>query len=139
MSVEVLLARLDGVKKSGANRWLARCPAHSDRSPSLSIRELDDGRVLIHDFAGCPPGDVLDAVGLSLTDLFPERISHHGKVVKPNHYHAAREALRHLADDVLLVAMGAESLAAGVALTLRDRDKLLAAGVRCRQTWELTR
>jgi hypothetical protein len=71
MSVERLVDRLDRVKQTGPSRWLARCPAHADRTPSLAIRELDDGRVLINCFAGCAPGDVLAAIGLSLADLSP--------------------------------------------------------------------
>jgi hypothetical protein len=47
-----VLARLDGLRKCG-DGWLARCPAHDDRTPSLSIRETTDGRVLLHCFAGC--------------------------------------------------------------------------------------
>jgi hypothetical protein len=140
MSADVLLARLEGVKKSGNGRWMARCPAHADRSPSLSIRELEDGRILLHDFGGCETGDVLAAVGLGVTDLFPEpRIGHHSAPSRPNHYHAAREALRALADDVLLVVMGAESLAAGIALAKQDRDNLLEAGARCRRAWDMVR
>jgi hypothetical protein len=65
-----LLDRLELVKQTAPGRWIARCPAHEDRSPSLSIRELDDGRLLLHDFGGCPTGDVLAAMGLSLADLF---------------------------------------------------------------------
>ena len=45
MSADVLLSILEGVKRTGPGRWMARCPAHGDKSPSLSIRELDDGRV----------------------------------------------------------------------------------------------
>lgn len=69
--VDTLLARLDRVRQTGADRWIARCPAHDDRSPSLSVRALPDGRVLLHDFAGCDVGDVLAALGLSLADLYP--------------------------------------------------------------------
>jgi DNA primase len=47
MSAEALLAHLDKVRRTGAGRWIARCPAHDDKSPSLAIRELDDGRTLI--------------------------------------------------------------------------------------------
>ena len=72
MAAEVLLGRLDGVRKTGDGRWLARCPGHDDRGPSLSIRELGDGRVLIHDFAGCKTLEILSAVGLRLRDLFPQ-------------------------------------------------------------------
>ena len=70
MSVSTLLERLHGVKATAPHRWLAQCPAHGDRSPSLSIRELDDGRVLLHDFGGCDTQAVLEALGLTLADLF---------------------------------------------------------------------
>lgn len=48
MPVVTLHDRLEHVKPSDAGHWLARCPVHGDRSPSLSIRELVDGRVLVH-------------------------------------------------------------------------------------------
>ena len=73
MSANALLSRLHFVKRTGAARWIAKCPAHDDKSPSLSIRELDDERVLIHDFAGCSVEEVLSAVGLTFDDLFPPR------------------------------------------------------------------
>ena len=66
--VEVLLGRLEGVRRAGPSSWMARCPAHPDRNPSLSIA-LRDGRVLLHCFAGCPPEAVLGAVGLTWKDL----------------------------------------------------------------------
>jgi hypothetical protein len=58
-------------KRVGPARWQARCPAHSDKSPSLSIGGRD-GKTLIHCFGGCDVADVLGAVGLSVADLFPE-------------------------------------------------------------------
>lgn len=74
--LDTLLSRLDGVRKSGRG-YMARCPAHEDRSPSLAITPCDDGRILIHCFAGCEAGDVLTAVGMELGDLFPERLPEH--------------------------------------------------------------
>lgn len=71
MRVDALLTRLDRVRQSGPGRWVACCPAHEDKSPSLSIRELADGRVLLHDFAGCDVGEIVAAIGLELSDLFP--------------------------------------------------------------------
>jgi hypothetical protein len=73
MSAASLLERLQEVRSVGTGRWVARCPAHEDRSPSLSVRELDDGRVLLHDFAGCEVEAVLGAVGLNMAALFPPR------------------------------------------------------------------
>ena len=72
--LDVFLDRLPGrVRKLGGRRYMAACPAHQDRSPSLSIREGDDGRVLIYCHAGCNTGDVLKELHLSFRNLFPER------------------------------------------------------------------
>lgn len=74
-----LPALLDGYRETAPNRGIARCPAHDDSSPSLSVRELDDGRTLIHCFAGCDALSVVHALGLEMADLFPERLDHHFK------------------------------------------------------------
>lgn len=71
------LDRLDGVKATGPGRWVAKCPGHADRSPSLSIRETDDGRVLLHDFGGCSTDSVIEAMGLTLSDLFDKPVEHY--------------------------------------------------------------
>lgn len=75
MSAEAILNRLQSVRKRSADQWSARCPAHDDKAPSLSIRELGDGRILLHCFAGCAVADVVAAVGLELDALFPPRPS----------------------------------------------------------------
>jgi hypothetical protein len=72
MSLDQMLRRLEKVKKTGAQRWIARCPAHQDKSPSLSIRETADGRILLHCFGGCGALDIVDALGLRLRDLFQD-------------------------------------------------------------------
>lgn len=53
--------------------YVARCPAHDDHTPSLSISAGDDGRILLHCWAGCPTAAVLAALGLAWSDLFPPR------------------------------------------------------------------
>lgn len=58
-------------KRAGTGRWQARCPAHDDRSPSLTIAEGAEGRVLLHCWAGCSIGAILAALGLTLQALFP--------------------------------------------------------------------
>ena len=73
MSVEKILSCLDKVRRTGSGNWIACCPAHDDRSPSLSICETEIGSVLLHCFAGCPTADVVAAVGLEMSDLFPPR------------------------------------------------------------------
>lgn len=68
-----VLGALAGVRRTGPGRWSAICPAHADRRPSLSIRELDDSRVLLHCFGGCGVDEVVRALGLELADLYPPR------------------------------------------------------------------
>ena len=53
-----VIAKALGGHKAGAG-WMARCPAHHDRTPSLSIREADDGKVLIRCHAGCDQEQVI--------------------------------------------------------------------------------
>src|SRR5215470_16924544 len=66
MTVETLLARLEHVRRTPRG-WSARCPAHHDRSPSLSIAEGAGGRVLLHCFAGCDYAAVARALGVAQT------------------------------------------------------------------------
>lgn len=68
--IDRVLAHLDGVHRSGAG-WMARCPHHGDRQASLSVREADDGKVLVHCHAGCANADIVMSAGLSFPDLFP--------------------------------------------------------------------
>ena len=76
MSVETLLNQLEKVSHKGGGRYLARCPAHPDKTPSLSIREESDGTILCHCFAGCEVSDILSAVGLEMGELFPDKDQH---------------------------------------------------------------
>ena len=67
------IARILDARPAGPNGWMARCPAHDDRKPSLSIKDAGNGRTLIHCHAGCAPKQILKAMGLEMADLFPEK------------------------------------------------------------------
>lgn len=75
-NVSNFLALLQGVRKTGDGTWIARCCAHDDRSPSLTVAEKEDGRILIHCFAGCSADEVMGAVGLTMKDLMPENVGY---------------------------------------------------------------
>ena len=76
MSADALLSKLTRVRKTGAGRWVAYCPSHgSGTNTALAIRELPDGRILLHDFGGCEVEAVLAAVGMTVAELFPEKLS----------------------------------------------------------------
>ncbi len=68
--IDNILPHLDKVKKAGKG-YQACCPAHDDNGPSLSVREGDGGRVLVHCHAGCSTAAVVEAMGLTMVDLFP--------------------------------------------------------------------
>ena len=111
MTIETLISRLDGVKETGPGKYVSRCPSHDDRSPSLAIKDGDDGRVLIHCFAGCEPQSVLDAIGLTFSDIMPERCgAEHGYKPVRNRI-SPRDALATLDHESLVVAIiGADIL-----------------------------
>lgn len=69
--VHDLLNRLDKVHKVSGG-WVACCPAHEDSNPSMSITEKD-GKILLHCHAGCSAESIVGAVGLSMSDLMPEK------------------------------------------------------------------
>lgn len=71
MSVHDIVSRLDHCRQVSGDSWIARCPSHEDRSPSLSIKDAGGGRTLIHCHAGCGANDVLLALGFELGDLYP--------------------------------------------------------------------
>ena len=53
MKIEDILSRFEGVEQQSPDSWMARCPAHGDNNPSLSITRKPDGKVLMHCFTGC--------------------------------------------------------------------------------------
>lgn len=81
MTLDELLDQLERVRKRG-NEYTARCPAHTDKEPSLSITEGDD-RLLVHCHAGCSQDDVLDALGLSWKDIVYDETSSEPEATYP--------------------------------------------------------
>lgn len=74
MNADILLGRLEDVRKQGGG-WRARCPlCQGRRRDTVSIAESDDGRVLVHGFCGHGAAEIVQSVGLQLADLFPERL-----------------------------------------------------------------
>lgn len=56
------IARALKARSAGRYKWMARCPAHADKNPSLSISAGSDGKALVHCHAGCPQSAVIDAL-----------------------------------------------------------------------------
>ena len=79
-------------KSSGRGTWTARCRAHEDRHPSLSIRAAR-GKTLVKCMAGCSVEAVVDAVGLSVADLFEDDTAARRHVVAEYDYTDERGTL----------------------------------------------
>jgi putative DNA primase/helicase len=60
MNAESIAKALGGCR-AGAG-WVAHCPAHDDRTPSLSVRDSTDGKVLVRCHAGCEQEQVIAAL-----------------------------------------------------------------------------
>ena len=126
MTAETLLARLSKVRKMGADRWMSLCPAHADKSPSLSIRELSDGRILLHCWTGCSVESILDSVGLTFDDLFPERLPEIGYPrVKPTF--SSREVLAAMVPELFTVALIGRQMADGIPNDEKTQQALILA------------
>jgi hypothetical protein len=71
-SLDALLGRLEGVKAHNGY-FMALCPTHHDRDPSLSISQGDGSRILIKCHAGCTAENIVEAIGLTMRDLFNDK------------------------------------------------------------------
>lgn len=67
--IDMILGLLSGVKPTDDCKWMARCPAHGDKTPSLSVAEGDRGRVLLHCFAGCSFDKICVALDIDKREL----------------------------------------------------------------------
>lgn len=137
MKIEEFVSRLNGVKQTGRGQWLARCPAHEDRSPSLSIAGGDDGRVLVKCFAGCDVHEIATAVGLTVSDLFPDRPA--DRPFTPRKYFPAADVLEALADEVMVVWVISRDMEMLKPVSIDDFDRLSVANRRIQEALELVR
>ena len=106
--IDRVLHRLDKVKRTAPDKWIALCPAHDDKRPSLSIKEGDDHHVLLKCWSGCGAAEIVSALGLSLADLFPgdrRSLHQHGTAPmrRPFDYRDALQGISHEATVARLI------------------------------------
>lgn len=129
MSLDNLIGRLSKVRgKNGS--YTACCPAHDDKHPSLAIRELEDGRILLKCFSGCSVSEICGVVGIDLSELFPpdDNFRQIASPVKKPFY--ATDLIKLLAFEAMVVGVAANSLANGNALSQIDLDRMKVAQMR---------
>ena len=126
--VGLILDRLEGVRKSGAG-WIAKCPAHEDRSPSLSVKEGQRG-VMLRCFAGCCFAAIVESMGLRQSDTFYESLS------APQKQHRATKALlKGVCSESLVIVCAASTV--GPPLNAVDMVRLKTAVTRLRAALSL--
>lgn len=113
---------------------MAKCAAHPDKRASLSIRELADGRLLMHCFGGCETRLVLQAIGLDFADLYEKPLAHHLPPIRGGW--SARELLELNANEALIAAMLATK-AADEGLTPEEADRLRRAAANLSKTGQV--
>ncbi len=128
--IDTILARLEKVRKRQDGQWSARCPAHADKSPSLSVRETPEGAVLLYCHAACPVAEIVASVGLELHDLFPPRNTPLGAPRRLPRLLTDAQGLDLLADESMVVAVAAGNVGQGVLLSQADRDRVMKAAGR---------
>ena len=125
MDVNNLLSRLDKVRSTGNGKYLACCPAHPDRSPSLAIKQTDDEKLLLHCFSGCSVVDILGAIGLELSDLMPEYPSYQ-KGNKPPRFNKY-ELFDRLVHESIILSLAVRQLLNFQDLSTEDEARVLVA------------
>jgi CHC2-type zinc finger protein len=127
-----ILTHLERVKQTGSGRWIACCPSHQDKSPSLAIRD-DNGKILLRCFAGCSVFEIVSAIGMNLSDLFPESGEYSKLVTNP---FPAVDVLRCIQSEATYVAITAARMAQGGTLTQSDKGRLMKAAGRIGAAYE---
>lgn len=131
--VNILLSRLDKVKKTGKDSWRACCPAHGGRKQSLSIRD-DGGKVLVRCFAeGCDIFAVLDAVGLEMNDVQPRSQGEHKPQKRPFY---AGDVLQISKDEILVAYLIVKKMLDNTA-SFNDMQRLLLCAIRLSHACEV--
>ena len=130
--LERLLSKLDKVERLAPGnhqaRYRACCPAHGDKNPSLSITLSSSGTILLKCWAGCSAEEVVNSVGMEMTDLFPDQQKYHSPPERRPF--SADQAAKVIAMDAMTLAMTAAKIRNKEQLAKKDMDDLLDIHVR---------
>lgn len=122
-------------RRTGDDSYMACCPAHRDRSPSLSLKGLHDGRVLMHCFAGCSWDEILFVLDMEPADIMPPENNY--KPVTT----ALKSAEKRFIRDVQLAVVQAQ-ISRGERLSESDKQAVIQAKIdgmrqQTKAPWEI--
>lgn len=128
--LEALLSAAEKVRKTGEGQWLITCPAHDDGRPSTSVKELADGTILLHCFAGCTAAEIVQAAGLELADLFPDKGSYSPPKRRGERRIPYRDILKALSHEIHIAAVIAADIKEHRECDQATFDRLALAAAR---------
>lgn len=129
-----LLTRVNQVRPG---QWMAACPiCESKKGRPIAIKEAQDGRVLIHGFCGHETGEIVAALGLSITDLFDKPLAHRLAPIKQ--HIPARELLEIIDREALVIGMLALELKNDGDLWDEQWQRLATAAARIGRAREMS-
>lgn len=111
VNIDDILSKLEKVKRYNDNSWVACCPAHDDKTPSLAIKIGDENRILMKCWASCGIDEIVTAMGMNLSDLMGDAPSVYEDW--PGHQSDHRRRNR-MSPSVVLKAMASNMLLAGI-------------------------
>lgn len=126
MSIDKLLDRVQKVKRTGEGKYLACCPAHDDKRPSLGVKLTNDGKILVHCFAGCDVQSIVSAIGLTLADLMPEDSSYRRDNATSPRFNKA-ELFDRIAFEAVILSLAIRQLLGGETLAADDIHRVRLA------------
>lgn len=116
-----IISHLHKVKRISDGRYIALCPCHNDKKPSLNVAITPEGVVLIKCFAcGATGLDVCEALGVKPSSLFPPNDNPSSYEIKKRQGFSAWQMLHAIEKDALVVLIAARMLLSGEILPEYD-------------------
>jgi hypothetical protein len=119
-NIDNLLSRLDKVKSKGSGKWLALCPAHADKRPSLAIKLTDDDKILLKCWGACDVESIVSAIGLTLSDLMPEKPQGYNRTRARVPRFSKTEMFDRLLHESIILSLAIRQLMSGKELSQAD-------------------
>jgi hypothetical protein len=128
--IDLVLSRLEKVRQRQSNQWSARCPAHNDKSPSFSVAEKDDGSVRFRCWTGCTYEEVIQALGLNPSDLYPPKNLSGKEPKRPQRLLTSSQALEMLEIESQIILFIGTNICNGKTPSQKDLDRCIKAASR---------
>lgn len=129
-NINILLNALTDFKQKGKGKYVALCPVHNEKTPSLHIKELSDDRIIMHCF-GCGANgvEICQSLNIDLDVLFPEKMPLEGYRRERRPFNAS-EILSSLLHEATVLSIAASQIVHGKPLNKSDSERIELARKR---------